>query len=153
MFEVRKNCERRSHLSKIKLFIRLFLLQSITFFYSSTHTCYSNFHSVRFYVVSFFSFFLCNTRSSSALSFFHASPSPIFKPLNVLKREGSVVVPVFSVPRLFHSPDQGTISILRYVLANFSVPLAQRNAPDARPRTLELEDFVWFRDTVIIKEA
>lgn len=152
MFEIRKDCERRSYLSKIKLFIGLFLLQSITFFYSSTHACYSNFYSVRFHVV-FFSFFLCNARSSSALSFFHASPSAIFKPLNVLKREGSVVVPVFSVPRLFHSPDQGTVSILRCVLANFSVPLAQRNAPDARPRTLELGDFVWFRDTVIIKEA
>lgn len=105
------------------------------------------------FTLFFFSFFLCNARSSSALSFFHASPSAIFKPLNVLKREGSVVVPVFSVPRLFHSPDQGTVSILRCVLANFSVPLAQRNAPDARPRTLELGDFVWFRDTVIIKEA
>lgn len=135
MFKVRKDCERRSHLSKIKLFICLLLLR------------YSNFYSVRFDVVFFFlSFFV-------TLVFFHASSSPIFKPLNVLKREGSVVVPVFSVPRLFHSPDQDTVSILRCVLANFSVPLAQRNAPDARPRTLELGDFVWFRDTVIIKEA
>lgn len=133
MFKVRKDCERRSHLSKIKLFICLLLFQ---FLFCSFSRCF-------FFFLSFF----------VTLVFFHASSSPIFKPLNVLKREGSVVVPVFSVPRLFHSPDQDTVSILRCVLANFSVPLAQRNAPDARPRTLELGDFVWFRDTVIIKEA
>lgn len=112
--------------------------------------CYCAIPIFILFVFTLFFFFLS---FFVTLVFFHASSSPIFKPLNVLKREGSVVVPVLSVPRLFHSPDQDTVSILRCVLANFSVPLAQRNAPDARPRTLELGDFVWFRDTVIIKEA